>query len=123
MSSSFWVLRFFSVGVFTPCWLRYWRCSGIRQRVCGDFDRIRENFRRYRKMNTLRDCDNAITSSTEPSSPRLDARNHGAVNAVWRTDLVLLCVGFNDWYLVLAFTHQCSLPQPFAMWLGIKQED
>jgi preprotein translocase subunit SecF len=57
------------------------------------FDRIRENFRRYRKMNTVEIIDNAITSTisrtiiTHGSHP-----THGVVDvAVWRRDLALLC--------------------------------
>jgi hypothetical protein len=49
------------------------------------FDRIRENFRRYRKMNTVETIDNAITSTDQPHDHH--ARLHpddGAVDAAVR---------------------------------------
>ena len=59
------------------------------------FDRIRENFRRYRKLTTVQIIDNAITSHHQPHHhhPRLHA-DDGAVDAVVRRpDAALLRAG------------------------------
>ena len=46
------------------------------------FDRIRENFRRYRKMNTLQIIDNAITSTISRTIITHGSHaDHGAVDA------------------------------------------
>ena len=66
------------------------------------FDRIRENFKRYRKMNTVEIIDNAITSTISRTiiTHGSDA-NHGVVDAVvWWPNAVLLCIGVDHWYFV-----------------------
>jgi preprotein translocase subunit SecF len=88
------------------------------------FDRIRENFRRYRKMTTVETIDNAITSTISRT-----IITHGS------TQLVVLSMFFFGGptlhYFALALTigicfgiySSCFVAAAIAMWLGIKRED
>jgi preprotein translocase subunit SecF len=88
------------------------------------FDRIRENFRRYRKMTTTEIIDNAITSTISRT-----IITHGS------TQLVVLSMFFFGGptlhYFALALTigicfgiySSCFVAAAIAMWLGIKRED
>ena len=88
------------------------------------FDRIRENFRRYRKLNTQEIIDNAITSTISRT-----IITHGS------TQLVVLSMFFFGGptlhYFALALTigicfgiySSCFVAAAIAMWLGIKRED
>ncbi|WPH20384.1 protein translocase subunit SecF [Variovorax paradoxus] len=88
------------------------------------FDRVRENFRRYRKMNTVEIIDNAITSTISRT-----IITHGS------TQLVVLSMFFFGGptlhYFALALTigilfgiySSCFVAAAIAMWLGIKRED
>jgi len=88
------------------------------------FDRIRENFRRYRKMSTVEIIDNAITSTISRT-----IITHGS------TQLVVLSMFFFGGptlhYFALALTigicfgiySSCFVAAAIAMWLGIKRED
>ena len=88
------------------------------------FDRIRENFRRYRKMSTTEIIDNAITSTISRT-----IITHGS------TQLVVLSMFFFGGptlhYFALALTigicfgiySSCFVAAAIAMWLGIKRED
>ncbi|MEJ7686150.1 MAG: protein translocase subunit SecF [Variovorax sp.] len=88
------------------------------------FDRVRENFRRYRKMDTREVIDNAITSTISRT-----IITHGS------TQLVVLSMFFFGGptlhYFSLALTigilfgiySSCFVAAAIAMWLGIKRED
>jgi preprotein translocase subunit SecF len=88
------------------------------------FDRIRENFRRYRKMNTVEIIDNAITSTISRT-----IITHG------RTQLMVLSMllfgGATLHYFALALTigilfgiySSVFVAAAIAMWLGIRRED
>jgi preprotein translocase subunit SecF len=88
------------------------------------FDRIRENFRRYRKMSTVETIDNAITSTISRT-----IITHGS------TQLVVLSMFFFGGptlhYFALALTigicfgiySSCFVAAAIAMWLGVKRED
>jgi preprotein translocase subunit SecF len=88
------------------------------------FDRIRENFRRYRKLSTVETIDNAITSTISRT-----IITHGS------TQLVVLSMFFFGGptlhYFALALTigicfgiySSCFVAAAIAMWLGIKRED
>jgi len=88
------------------------------------FDRIRENFRRYRKMNTVEIIDNAITSTISRT-----IITHGS------TQLVVLSMFFFGGptlhYFALALTigicfgiySSAFVAAAIAMWLGVKRED
>ncbi len=88
------------------------------------FDRIRENFRRYRKMNTVEIIDNAITSTISRT-----IITHGS------TQLMVLSMlffgGATLHYFALALTigilfgiySSVFVAAAIAMWLGIKRED
>jgi preprotein translocase subunit SecF len=88
------------------------------------FDRIRENFRRYRKMSTIETIDNAITSTISRT-----IITHGS------TQLVVLSMFFFGGptlhYFALALTigicfgiySSCFVAAAIAMWLGVKRED
>ena len=88
------------------------------------FDRIRENFRRYRKMSTVEIIDNAITSTISRT-----IITHGS------TQLVVLSMFFFGGptlhYFALALTigilfgiySSVFVAAAIAMWLGIKRED
>jgi len=88
------------------------------------FDRIRENFRRYRKMSTVEIIDNAITSTISRT-----IITHGS------TQLVVLSMFFFGGptlhYFALALTigilfgiySSAFVAAAIAMWLGVKRED
>ncbi|SEB11606.1 protein translocase subunit SecF [Variovorax sp. YR216] len=88
------------------------------------FDRVRENFRRYRKMSTREVIDNAITSTISRT-----IITHGS------TQLVVLSMFFFGGptlhYFALALTigilfgiySSAFVAAAIAMWLGVKRED
>ena len=88
------------------------------------FDRIRENFRRYRKLSTVEIIDNAITSTISRT-----IITHGS------TQLVVLSMFFFGGptlhYFALALTigilfgiySSAFVAAAIAMWLGVKRED
>ena len=88
------------------------------------FDRVRENFRRYRKMSTREVIDNAITSTISRT-----IITHGS------TQLVVLSMFFFGGptlhYFALALTigiligiySSAIVAAAIAMWLGVKRED
>ena len=88
------------------------------------FDRIRENFRRYRKMNSVEIIDNAITSTISRT-----IITHGS------TQLMVLSMlffgGASLHYFAMALTigicfgiySSVFVAAAIAMWLGIKRED
>ena len=88
------------------------------------FDRIRENFRRYRKMNTVQIIDNAITSTISRT-----IITHGSTQAMVLS--MLLFGGPTLHYFALALTigilfgiySSVFVAAAIAMWLGIKRED
>jgi preprotein translocase subunit SecF len=88
------------------------------------FDRIRENFRRYRKMNTVQIIDNAITSTISRT-----IITHGCTQAMVLS--MLLFGGPTLHYFALALTigilfgiySSVFVAAAIAMWLGIKRED
>ena len=88
------------------------------------FDRIRENFRRYRKMNTVQIIDNAITSTISRT-----IITHGSTQIMVLS--MLLYGGPTLHYFALALTigilfgiySSVFVAAAIAMWLGIKRED
>jgi preprotein translocase subunit SecF len=88
------------------------------------FDRIRENFRRYRKMNTQQVIDNAITSTISRT-----IITHGSTQLMVLS--MLLFGGATLHYFALALTigilfgiySSVFVAAAIAMWLGIKRED
>jgi preprotein translocase subunit SecF len=88
------------------------------------FDRIRENFKRYRKMNTVEIIDNAITSTISRT-----IITHGATQIMVLS--MLLFGGHTLFYFALALTigilfgiySSVFVAAAIAMWLGIKRED
>ena len=88
------------------------------------FDRIRENFRRYRKMNTESVIDNAITSTISRT-----IITHGCTQLMVLS--MLLFGGATLHYFALALTigilfgiySSVFVAASIAMWLGIKRED
>ena len=88
------------------------------------FDRVRENFRRYRKLSTAEVIDAAITSTISRT-----IITHGS------TQLVVLSMFFFGGptlhYFALALTigicfgiySSCFVAAAIAMWLGVKRED
>jgi preprotein translocase subunit SecF len=88
------------------------------------FDRIRENFRRYRKMTTIQIIDNAITSTMSRT-----IITHGCTQAMVLS--MLLFGGPTLHYFALALTigilfgiySSVFVAAAIAMWLGIKRED
>lgn len=88
------------------------------------FDRIRENFRRYRKMNTEEIIDNAITSTISRT-----IITHGATQMMVLS--MLLFGGATLHYFALALTigilfgiySSVFVAAAIAMWLGIERED
>ena len=88
------------------------------------FDRIRENFRRYRKMNTTEIIDNAITSTISRT-----IITHGSTQIMVLS--MLLFGGPTPFYFALALTigilfgiySSVFVAAAIAMWLGIKRED
>ncbi|MBC7919228.1 MAG: protein translocase subunit SecF [Rhodoferax sp.] len=88
------------------------------------FDRIRENFRRYRKMNTEEIINNAITSTISRT-----IITHGATQMMVLS--MLLFGGATLHYFALALTigilfgiySSVFVAAAIAMWLGIHRED
>jgi preprotein translocase subunit SecF len=88
------------------------------------FDRIRENFRRYRKMNTVEIIDNAITSTISRT-----IITHGSTQMMVLS--MLLFGGATLHYFALALTigilfgiySSVFVAAAIAMWLGVKRED
>ena len=88
------------------------------------FDRIRENFRRYRKMQTQEIIDNAITSTISRT-----IITHGSTQMMVLSMLVF--GGPTLHYFALALTigilfgiySSVFVAAAIAMWLGIKRED
>ena len=88
------------------------------------FDRIRENFRTYRKMNTTEIIDNAITSTISRT-----IITHGSTQIMVLS--MLLFGGPTLFYFALALTigilfgiySSVFVAAAIAMWLGIKRED
>ena len=88
------------------------------------FDRIRENFRRYRKMNTVEIIDNAITSTISRT-----IITHGSTQIMVLS--MLLFGGETLYYFALALTigicfgiySSVFVAAAIAMWLGIQRED
>jgi preprotein translocase subunit SecF len=88
------------------------------------FDRIRENFRRYRKMTTVQIIDNAITSTISRT-----IITHGSTQIMVLS--MLLFGGPTLHYFALALTigicfgiySSVFVAAAIAMWLGIKRED
>jgi preprotein translocase subunit SecF len=88
------------------------------------FDRIRENFRRYRKMNTVEIIDNAITSTISRT-----IITHGSTQIMVLS--MLLFGGPTLYYFAMALTigicfgiySSVFVGAAIAMWLGIKRED
>jgi preprotein translocase subunit SecF len=88
------------------------------------FDRIRENFRRYRKMDTVQIIDNAITSTISRT-----IITHGSTQIMVLS--MLLFGGPTLFYFALALTigilfgiySSVFVAAAIAMWLGIRRED
>ncbi len=88
------------------------------------FDRIRENFKRFRKMNTEEVIDNAITSTISRT-----IITHGSTQIMVLS--MLLFGGQTLFYFALALTigilfgiySSVFVAAAIAMWLGIKRED
>jgi len=88
------------------------------------FDRIRENFRRYRKMQTVEIIDNAITSTISRT-----IITHGSTQIMVLS--MLLFGGPTLHYFAMALTigilfgiySSVFVAAAIAMWLGIKRED
>ena len=88
------------------------------------FDRIRENFRRYRKLSTVQTIDNAITSTISRT-----IITHGSTQIMVLS--MLLFGGATLHYFALALTigilfgiySSVFVAAAIAMWLGIKRED
>jgi preprotein translocase subunit SecF len=88
------------------------------------FDRIRENFRRYRRMNTQEIIDNAITSTISRT-----IITHGSTQIMVLS--MLLFGGATLHYFALALTigilfgiySSVFVAAAIAMWLGIQRED
>ncbi|MES2362544.1 MAG: protein translocase subunit SecF [Pseudomonadota bacterium] len=88
------------------------------------FDRIRENFRRYRKMQTTEIIDHAITSTISRT-----IITHGSTQIMVLS--MLLFGGPTLFYFALALTigilfgiySSVFVAAAIAMWLGIKRED
>jgi preprotein translocase subunit SecF len=88
------------------------------------FDRIRENFRRFRKMSTVEIIDNAITSTISRT-----IITHGSTQIMVLS--MLLFGGPTLYYFALALTigicfgiySSVFVAAAIAMWLGVKRED
>ena len=88
------------------------------------FDRIRENFKRFRKMTTVQIIDNAITSTISRT-----IITHGSTQIMVLS--MLLFGGQTLFYFALALTigilfgiySSVFVAAAIAMWLGIKRED
>jgi preprotein translocase subunit SecF len=85
---------------------------------------VRENFRRYRKMNTVQIIDNAITSTISRT-----IITHGCTQVMVLS--MLLFGGPTLHYFALALTigicfgiySSVFVAAAIAMWLGVKRED
>src|SRR6478735_2037387 len=88
------------------------------------FDRIRENFRKYRKLTTVQTIDNAITSTISRT-----IITHGCTQVMVLS--MLLFGGATLHYFAMALTigilfgiySSVFVAAAIAMWLGIKRED
>ncbi len=88
------------------------------------FDRIRENFRRFRKMSTVEIIDNAITSTISRT-----IITHGSTQMMVLS--MLLFGGETLHYFAMALTigicfgiySSVFVAAAIAMWLGVKRED
>jgi preprotein translocase subunit SecF len=88
------------------------------------FDRVRENFRKYRKMNTREIIDNAITSTISRT-----VITHGSTQMM--VVAMLLFGGPTLHYFALALTigilfgiySSVFVAAAIVMWLGVKRED
>ncbi len=88
------------------------------------FDRIREAFRRYRKLNTVEVIDHAITSTISRT-----IITHGSTQLMVLS--MLIFGGETLYYFSLALTigicfgiySSVFVATAIAMWLGIKRED
>jgi len=88
------------------------------------FDRVRENFRRYRKMTTVEIIDSAITSTISRT-----IITHGCTEVMVLS--MLLFGGPTLFYFALALTigilfgiySSVFVAAAIAMWLGVKRED
>ena len=88
------------------------------------FDRIRENFRRFRKMNTVEIIDNAITSTISRT-----IITHGSTQMMVLA--MLLFGGETLHYFAMALTigilfgiySSVFVAAAIAMWLGVQRED
>ena len=88
------------------------------------FDRVRENFRKYRKMNTREVIDNAITSTISRT-----VITHGSTQMM--VVAMLLFGGPTLHYFALALTigilfgiySSVFVAAAIVMWLGVKRED
>ena len=88
------------------------------------FDRIRENFRRFRKMNTVEIIDNAITSTISRT-----IITHGSTQMMVLS--MLLFGGETLHYFAMALTigilfgiySSVFVAAAIAMWLGVTRED
>ena len=88
------------------------------------FDRVRENFRRFRKMNTVEIIDNAITSTISRT-----IITHGSTQLMVLS--MLLFGGATLHYFALALTigilfgiySSVFVAASIAMWLGIRRDD
>ncbi|MEN9888555.1 MAG: Protein-export rane protein SecF [Pseudomonadota bacterium] len=88
------------------------------------FDRIRENFRRFRKMNTVEIIDNAITSTISRT-----IITHGSTQMMVLS--MLLFGGETLHYFAMALTigilfgiySSVFVAAAIAMWLGVRRED
>jgi preprotein translocase subunit SecF len=88
------------------------------------FDRIRENFRKFRKMETTAIIDNAITSTTSRT-----IITHGCTQMMVLA--MLLFGGPTLYYFALALTigilfgiySSVFVAAALAMWFGVKRED
>jgi preprotein translocase subunit SecF len=88
------------------------------------FDRIRENFRRYRKMNTVEVIDSAITSTISRT-----IITHGSTQLMVLSMLIFGGAALH--YFALALTigilfgiySSVFVAAAVAMWLGVKRED
>jgi preprotein translocase subunit SecF len=81
------------------------------------FDRIRENFRRYRKMNTVQIIDNAITSTISRTIVRTIHADGVIHVAVWGRHLHYFALALTIGILFGIYLGVCC--RAIAMWLGI----
>ncbi len=88
------------------------------------FDRIRENFRRYRKMNTVQIIDNAITSTISRT-----IITHGCTQMMVLSMLLFGGETLHNFALALTIGilfgiySSVFVAAAIAMWLGIRRED